>query len=132
MSTADEMTIGMLTGDEVVTVEGGASLVEVAKTLTDAGVGAVIVGTPDQALSIVSERDVVRAVADGAELDATTAESVSSRTLVWADVDAPVIEVAGQMMQEWVRHVLIEDAGRLVGVVSSRDLLGVYASQISD
>ncbi len=132
MSTADEMTIGMLTGDEVIAVGGDASLAEVAKTLTDAGVGAVIVGTPDQALSIVSERDIVRAVAEGVDLDATTAESVSSQTLVWADVDSPVIEVAGQMMLEWVRHVLIEDAGRLVGVVSSRDLLGVYASQIRD
>ncbi|HUW02242.1 MAG TPA: CBS domain-containing protein [Acidimicrobiales bacterium] len=132
MSTADEMTIGMLTGDEVITVEAGASLAEVAKVLTDAGVGAAVVGTADQALSIVSERDIVRCVAEGTDLDSTTAEMVSSRTLVWADISAPVFEVAEQMMQEWVRHVLVEEGGRLVGVVSSRDLLGVYAAQLRD
>ena len=128
----DTMTIGMLTGDEVVTVTGDVSLEEVARVLTDAGIGAVVVGTADQALSIVSERDIVRCVAEGIDLAATSAETVSSQTLLWADASAPVIEVAEQMMQEWVRHVLIEDGGRLVGVVSSRDLLGVYASQLTD
>lgn len=132
MSITGDMTIGMLTGDEVISVEGGASLVEVARVLTDAGVGAAVVETSEKTLSIVSERDIVRAVADGTDLGASTAESVGSKTLVWADVAAPIIEVAQQMMQEWVRHVLVEDDGKLVGVVSSRDLLGVYATQLGD
>jgi len=36
--------------------------------------------------------------------------------------------VANEMMDRYVRHVLVEEDGRLVGVVSARDLLGVYAT----
>jgi CBS domain-containing protein len=32
------------------------------------------------------------------------------------------------MMEQYVRHVLVEDSGRLIGIVSARDLLGVYAA----
>ena len=35
--------------------------------------------------------------------------------------------VAVQMMDQYVRHILVEDDGRLAGIVSARDLLGVYA-----
>jgi CBS domain-containing protein len=49
-------------------------------------------------------------------------------TLVWCDAEAKVAEVAARMMDCYVRHALVEDGGRLVGVVSARDLLGVYAS----
>ena len=46
---------------------------------------------------------------------------------MWCDGEAPVAEVAEQMMEHYVRHVLVEEDGRLVGVVSARDLLGAYA-----
>jgi CBS domain-containing protein len=39
-----------------------------------------------------------------------------------------VAEVAEEMMEHYVRHVLVEDAGRVVGIVSARDLLGAYAA----
>jgi CBS domain-containing protein len=47
---------------------------------------------------------------------------------VWCDATATVTEVAELMMERYVRHVLVEDDGRLVGIVSARDLLGVYAA----
>jgi CBS domain-containing protein len=43
-----------------------------------------------------------------------------------------VAEVATEMMTAYVRHVLVEEDGRLVGVISVRDLLGVYASGDAD
>jgi CBS domain-containing protein len=45
---------------------------------------------------------------------------------VWCDADATVAEAAVRMMECWIRHILVERAGRLVGVVSARDLLGAY------
>ena len=45
-----------------------------------------------------------------------------------ATAEATVAEVAQQMMTSYVRHVLVEDDGELVGVVSARDLLGTYAT----
>jgi CBS domain-containing protein len=52
---------------------------------------------------------------------------IASTKLVWCDSTATVREVAEQMMEQYVRHVLLEDGGKLVGIVSARDLLGAYA-----
>lgn len=132
MSTYEtQLTVDSLTGDEIITVGEEATLLDVAMTLAGADIGAVVVGSPVSAVGVVSERDVVRAVADGKDLAATPAMSVASESLVWADVSTTVADVAEQMMEKWVRHVLVEQGGRLVGIVSARDLLGVYASSDS-
>lgn len=133
MSTSEaQLTIDNLTGDEIITVDDDATLLDVAMTLASADIGAVVVGSPASATGVVSERDIVRAVADGKDLATTSAASVASDSLVWADVSTTVAHVAEQMMEKWVRHVLVEQGGRLVGIVSARDLLGVYASSDSD
>jgi CBS domain-containing protein len=40
--------------------------------------------------------------------------------------------VATEMMEHWARHALVEEDGRLVGIVSARDLLGAYAAADAD
>jgi CBS domain-containing protein len=76
----------------------------------------------------VSERDVVQALARRRDPSTTTAIEIAHTQLVWCDADSPVAEVAEEMMEHYVRHVLVEDAGRVVGIVSARDLLGAYAA----
>jgi CBS domain-containing protein len=91
-------------------------------------VGLLVVGTVDQVEGVVSERDVVRAVALGQVPETTAVIEVATTRLVWCDLTATVDEVAELMIEQYVRHVLVEDDGRLVGVVSARDLLGAYAA----
>ena len=69
----------------------------------------------------------MKAVAAGLDPVTTPAIRVASTTLVWCDADATVREVVELMMERYVRHVLLEQDGRLVGIVSARDLLGAYA-----
>jgi CBS domain-containing protein len=126
-SPAAQMTMSALIGDQVARVAPDASLHTVADALVAAGVGALIVGDGDQPAGIVSERDLVHALADRRDPAATRASDIAHTTLVWCDADSTVAEVAEEMMANYVRHVLVEADGRLIGVVSARDLLGVYA-----
>ena len=119
--------ISELVEHDVRRVRPDVSLVEVAEALTEADVGVVVVGD-DKVSGIVSERDVTRAIAGGRDLAATRAADVAHAKLIWCDATATVAEVAVEMMEEYVRHVLVEEDGQLVGIVSARDLLGVYAS----
>ncbi|MGD0381529.1 MAG: CBS domain-containing protein [Acidimicrobiales bacterium] len=125
---AGETPVSELIEGDVVRVSQDASLIEVAELLAAANIGAVLVGDETRVTAIVSERDVVRAVAERRDPVATRASEVGHDTLVWSDVTATVAEVATEMMDRYVRHVLIEDGGRFVGIVSARDLLGVYAT----
>src|SRR5262245_742422 len=114
--------------DTVVRIAADADLWTVAVTLTDAGVGALAVGKRDEVLGVVSERDLVQALAAGRDPSTTTAIDIAHTTLVWCDAASTVAEVAEEMMEHYVRHVLVEDGGQLIGVVSARDLLGAYVA----
>jgi CBS domain-containing protein len=121
------MAVSTLAGGPVIRVAADASLHQVADVLVEAGVGALVVGGVDRATGIVSERDLVTALADRRDPEITRAGDIAHSTLVWCDSDASVADAAELMMEQYVRHVLLEKDGRLVGIVSARDLLGAYA-----
>ena len=131
----DEMELGGGTpiaevfGEEIVFVSSDATLAEVAKELSEANVGVAVVGDRTRPNGVVSERDVVHAVAEGRDPAVTRASEVAHSKLLWCDVTSTVAEVTGEMMEHYVRHILVERDGALVGVVSARDLLGAYAAE---
>jgi CBS domain-containing protein len=112
--------------DSVITMPPEATLRAVAEELTNDQIGVVVIGSTDEVAGVISERDVVRAVAEFLDPGTTPARDVASTKLVWCDHAATVREAAELMMEQYVRHVLLEDNGRLVGIVSARDLLGAY------
>lgn len=128
MADRFDIPVGALSGDTVARVSPGATLHEITDALVAGEVGALVVGDGDDVAGIVSERDVVRALADRRDPSTTRASDIAQRDLVWCDASATIGEVANEMMERYVRHVLVEEDGRLVGIVSARDLLGVYAS----
>jgi CBS domain-containing protein len=121
-------SVSTLVAAPVAKVAPDATLLEVADAMKAASVGALLVSEGNGAAGIVSERDIVHALAGKRDPATTRVRDVSSTSLVWCDATATIAEVAEEMMECYVRHVLVEDRGRLVGIVSARDLLGAYAS----
>lgn len=102
------------------------SLRSVAETLTEESIGAVVVkGTHPPC--IVSERDLVAALAEGLSPDESQAADVmtSAGDVTWATPDETVVEVGGRMLDSEVRHLPIVEAGVVVRMVSARDVLAV-------
>lgn len=125
---AGSIRISTITGDAVVRVGAEATVADVATMIVDSEVGAVVVGDAPRPEALVTERDVVRVVASGQDPSGVRAADVASTTLIWCDADDTVATVATRMMDRYIRHVLVERDGDLVGMVSARDLLGVYAA----
>ena len=128
MTNVGSMPVSALAADVVARVRPDADLWELADALVDADVGALAVGDGDDVLGVVSERDLVRALAGRRDPSAVKAIDIAHTHVVWCDAASTVAEVAEEMMERYVRHVLVEDDGRVVGIVSSRDLLGAYAA----
>lgn len=120
--------VSIYASDAVVVVDADATLRQVAGTIAAETVGCVVVGAVDDVVGVVSERDIARLVGEGVDLDRTTADHLAGRELVWVDPDAPVGEVAVQMMQSYVRHVLVGDGTRVRGIVSMRDIIAAYTT----
>jgi CBS domain-containing protein len=127
-SNVATMPVSALAADEVAYVAGDADLWQVAEALVDADVGALTIGAGVDVRAVVSERDIVRALAERRDPATTTATDIGRTDLVCCDANSTIADVAEEMMEHYVRHVLIADRGRVVGIVSARDLLGAYAA----
>ena len=126
--SAGSIAIADLTGAPVIRVPADATVAEVARAIAEGHVGAVVVGDEARPAALISERDVVRVVATGKDPDQVLALEVASTNLVWCEAEETVALAAIRMIDHSIRHLLVERDGALVGIVSARDLLGVYAT----
>lgn len=96
MTRVGAMPVVALSADAVIRINAGADLGRVAKALVEAEVGALAVeGDGGRIESIVSERDVVRALAEGRDPAATRAGDIASATLVpWSPQAAGWVSAA--------------------------------------
>jgi CBS domain-containing protein len=113
----------------VITITGEATLRTVAELLATEGMGALIVEEPSGSFRVVTERDLVLALADGADPDATRAVEVGSPDPVTADPEDTVRDVAAVMADYGIRHVPVAVDGNVVGMVSARDILRAVATK---
>jgi CBS domain-containing protein len=124
MGHALSQPIAELATRPAVTVDEGATLRGAAHRLWVESVGAAVVVRGDRPVGIVSERDVVAALAGGADPDTATAgEVMTPQMLVSRPLDR-VLDAAIDMVEREIRHLpLFDDAGRCTGVVSMRELV---------
>lgn len=109
----------------VATVPGEASLREVAESLAADGIGAVGVVENGHLAGVVSERDIVNHLAQGANPDHVRAAEVMSTDLVTAHQDDRILDAARRMLEAEVRHLPVVDEDEVAGFVSMRDLFAV-------
>ena len=105
-----------------------ATMRQMALRLAAEGVGALVVVEGDHVHGIVSESDLMLAIAAGQDLDATTAADLDNRDVVTCTPATTVHDAAVLMMEHYVRHLLVRDHTGPVGMISARDLLGAYAT----
>jgi len=107
-----------------ITIGRDATVEEAAALMAERSVGSLaIVDEGGRPVGIITERDVVKAVARRA-LGARVVEIGTTSNLLTASPDDDEYEVLKKMRERRVRHLLVVDKeGRLVGVLSIRDLL---------
>ena len=102
------------------------SLRKVAQFFVEESIGAAVVRGTDPP-AIISERDIIRAVADGLNLDRTHVEEVMTMDVAIASPHDTVAEVARMMIDNEIRHVPLIDDEIIVGLISGRDALKSFA-----
>ena len=91
--------------------------------MTERAVGSAIIETDGRLQGILTERDVLRAVADDVDLDRTRVEDLMTREVVTVGPDWEVYEATAEMADHHIRHLVVLDHGRVLGVLSVRDVL---------
>ena len=110
----------------VVVVEAHESLVTAARRMWAHEIGALPVLDRGDLVGILTERDVVAAMAVGSGNDSAVAAHMTPLPAT-AKPGEDTVAVARRMLDLCIRHMPLVDAGRLVGMVSATDLLTVVA-----
>ena len=111
-------------GRNVVRVPPHASLADVAAILAEKRIGAVLVAEGDDISGIVSERDIVRALAkfDSEALRKRASECMTSKVITCRPEDT-IHDVMQKMTSGRFRHLPVVEAGRLAGIISIGDVV---------
>lgn len=111
-------------GRDIFSMSPEATLAEVAAELTARRIGAVLIMEADRLVGILSERDVVRAVASrGAEALANAASSVMTQTVQTCTLEDLIEDVMERMTASRFRHLPVIDEGKVIGLVSIGDVV---------
>ncbi len=119
-------------GDNVVTIDPTADVIAAVKLLAERGIGAVVVlGADHRIVGILSERDVVQALAEhGAAVLSEPVNSVMTREVKTCTEDDTIGELMGRMTSGRFRHLPVVQHGKLIGIVSIGDVVKSRVEEI--
>jgi len=118
------MEIGSLITRAVLTVEKQDSLLDAAVWMMERGVGSAVVLTDGKPTGVITDRDALRAIAQGLNAEDVTVGQFVNRKMTQASPGVELIEAARLMREKGFRHlVVVDDNGDLAGVFSMRDLV---------
>lgn len=109
-----------------VRVSADTALRQVAVSLRAASTGLALVEA-EPAGGVITERDVMRAIAEGADLDSAPAVDFMTTDPVAVEPATSVNDACDLMIARNVRHLLVSSGGAIVGVLNMRDVVGVLS-----
>ncbi len=109
----------------IVSLAPQASVPEAAEALASRRIGSIVITDSDGALiGILSERDLARGIhGHGPELMHLTAADLMTREVITCQPDSTVAEIVELMNKHAIRHLPVLEEGRLIGVISMRDVV---------
>ena len=121
-----------LKGRQVATARPDATLLEITTKLSQRRIGAmVIVGDNGQVAGIVSERDIIRAIAEGgpAALNQSVSDFMTQNVISCTEKSA-IDELMELMTEGRFRHLPVMEDGALVGIISIGDVVKNHVAEV--
>ncbi len=114
----------------LVTVDPTITLRRAAKVMNDRGVGCAVVVEKERVTGIVTERDVLRAIAEDGNMDETTVGEVMTRDVISGSPGWELLKAVDTMNEGGFRHLLVMEMDDPVGIVSLRDLMSAMSEMV--
>jgi CBS domain-containing protein len=114
---------------KVITGKPMTTMTEIARLMRKNRIGSVIIIKSGKPMGILTESDFIKLAARGTDMKSAVAEDFMHRNIVTCDPSITVVDALMIMRSERVRHLPVVKKGRLVGVISIRDLIA--ATQFS-
>ena len=117
------MKVGASFTRGTITVALTEDLTQAASRMRFHGVGALLVRDRGEPVGIITERDILRAVGDAADPATTLVASYMTPDPVTVNPETEMTAAAATMLRIGARHLPVSEDGRIVGMLSARDVL---------
>jgi CBS domain-containing protein len=116
--------LGVLMATALATIRSEASVLEAAQQMREKRIGSLLTIEAGELVGIVTESDLVRkGVASNKDAGGTRVSAVMSSPLLSIDVNRTIRDASRVMAERGVRHLAVRENGKIVGVLSIRDLV---------
>jgi CBS domain-containing protein len=114
----------MVPKEKFATIERDTDAQTAARIMRDRGIGSLFVTNGKEIIGILTDTDMVRrVVATGVDMRKTTAEQIMSAPIVMIEGDKTVLDANDLMAKTHIRHLGVTQDGKLVGMISVRDIV---------
>jgi len=121
-------TINEYMARNVKTISVDATLKELSQSFIDQGVSALIVTEGADYVGIVSDKRLAReGIAKGLNIETATVRSVMRSEMLMIESNRPVREAQSMMKTNGVRHLVVTEEGKIVGIVTISDLIRYFS-----
>ena len=116
----------------VITVKPSDTVATLAQRLREKRIGAAVVSSDGQTIEgVISERDIAYGLAvHKADLHTLLVSALMTKTVITCSPNDDIGHVASTMRSRNIRHLPVEDGGRVVGMVSIRDVLNSRVDEL--
>jgi CBS domain-containing protein len=105
-------------------VSGNTSIKECTEKMKDGNKGSLLLGSTSGLNGIVTERDIIKAIAEGKTLDTPVGNIATKENLISIYEDESITKAAVLMSKHNIRHLIVKSkGGNVTGVLSTRDLM---------
>ncbi|VVC03309.1 Inosine-5'-monophosphate dehydrogenase [Candidatus Burarchaeum australiense] len=127
-----DIRVGEVMTRGVVTLEADESVYEAAKAMKKNAIGSVVIVRKGKAIGIITERDIVlKVVMTGKNAKKTQVGTAMSRPLKTTTVSSTLAEVAERLKNLQIKRLpVVDERGRLVGMITDDDLVRIYPGLI--
>jgi CBS domain-containing protein len=126
------MQVGEIMHTNVKTAAADDTFADVAKVMRTNGISSVVVMDGSKLAGIVTERDIVNLVAAGGDPQTVkVAHGMTRRDIETVAPKTDIAQAADHMANRNIRHLPVVDTGKLVGIISIRDLTRWAAEELS-
>jgi CBS domain-containing protein len=107
----------------IISVDKDDAIRMAVKKMVHGGIGAVIVTEKDKPVGILTERDILKFIAnEKMDLDNNKVENIMSAPLISVDSSSSLEEAAGVMLTNNIRRLIIKEKDEYVGIISQHEL----------
>ena len=119
----------MIPAEKIIAVDRAISVRQAAKIMKDTGIGSVLVAWDGVIVGILTDTDIARRlVGMGLDPDRTPVERIMSTPVLKIDENKTIQDANAMMAKEHVRHLGVSRDGKLVGIISVRDLVAFMSN----